>query len=97
MTTTRKVGLGTFVLFISMTLGAIPCFSADEGATIFGDQCVRCHNAQALKEKLKGKKFARKDWVQTNERMKKYGAKVAPDKEDVLIDYLMRTFGAEKN
>ncbi len=67
--------------------------AADEAEKVFEQNCTRCHNPEAIKDKLKDKRLNREGWTDVIERMKGYGAEAPKDKQAELIDYLMRTYG----
>ena len=90
-----RVGLGLLVAGTFTLIGSPKSFAADDGAKIFEDNCTRCHTSQVLKEKyLKSKQLSRDEWKETLARMKDLGAEVPRGKQDVLLDYLVQTFGA---
>lgn len=95
MRKTLRVGLSLIVLGTFTVAGAPRSFAADDGAKVFEDNCVRCHNVQGVKDKLKGKQLTRPEWIETIDRMKGLGAEVPRGKQDALVEYLVQTFGAK--
>ncbi len=95
MRTALRVGFSLLVVGTFTAAGAPRSFAADDGAKIFEDNCTRCHNVQAVKDKLKGKQLTRPELVDTIDRMKGFGAEVPRGKQDALLDYLVQMFGAK--
>ncbi len=90
-----RIGFALLGMVTFVVAGVPQSFAADEGAKIFQNSCVSCHNAQAQKDKLKGRQPTRSEWIDIIERMKGLGAEVPRKKQDVLVDYLVKIFGAE--
>ncbi|MGN6182565.1 MAG: hypothetical protein ACTHQM_02805 [Thermoanaerobaculia bacterium] len=51
--------------------------------------CYACHSADLLAQQ----RLNEKQWTATVEKMMRWGAVVAPEKKDVVIQYLAKNFG----
>ncbi len=80
-----------FCLIAFSFSAALPAGAADEGARIFADSCLSCHNATV--RPLDNKHMTREEWKETVDRMLDQGAEVAKGKIPVLLDYLASTRG----
>lgn len=52
--------------------------------------CYACHSADLLAQQ----RLNEKQWTATVEKMMRWGAVVAPEKKDVVIQYLAKNFGS---
>ena len=63
------------------------------GSEIATAQCLTCHSADYISTQPR---LARAVWKTSVQKMKdKYGAPIPEDKVDVVVDYLVKTYGTE--
>jgi len=76
--------------YIFKTYGRKPAAAEDRGKTVLNAACGLCHAVDLMD----GRKDADKETYRSIvDRMIAYGASVAPDQIDPLVDYLFRTYG----
>lgn len=66
--------------------------SLERGRRIFEARCVLCHEADLTAQQ----RLSRPGWVREVEKMMRWGAAVAPEEKDLLVDYLTRSYGPRK-
>jgi hypothetical protein len=65
------------------------------GVEIATAQCLLCHSADYISIQPSMNRAA---WAATVAKMKdKYGAPILPDSTNALVNYLVKTYGAEKS
>jgi mono/diheme cytochrome c family protein len=95
------LGVGASLLIVGLILRAeekfvLPpetaTFRPGPGAELALGQCLICHSADYVSTQPR---LARPAWKATVLKMRdKYGAPLAEDKIDALVDYLVKTYGA---
>ncbi len=93
---------GTLLLVASLLLQAAERFSlppetagfkAGPGVELATSQCLLCHSADYVSTQPR---LSRAAWKASVLKMKdKYGAPLPDEKVDALVDYLVKTYGAE--
>ena len=69
-------------------------FKTGPGVEVAMAQCLLCHSADYVSTQPR---LSRTTWKATVLKMReKYGAPMPEDKVDPLVDYLVKTYGAEK-
>ena len=69
-------------------------FKNAPGAELATGQCLVCHSADYVTTQPP---FSRAGWKASVEKMQlKYGASLPADQVEALVDYLVKTFGAEQ-
>ena len=68
---------------------------AGQGVELVTAQCLLCHSADYISTQPPMNRVA---WTAAVTKMKdKYGAPIAPENVDALVNYLVKTYGAEKS
>ena len=74
--------------------GETATFKAGPGVELALAQCVLCHSADYVSTQPP---LARTAWKASVQKMReKYGAPLPEDKVEPLVDYLVKTYGAER-
>jgi mono/diheme cytochrome c family protein len=69
-------------------------FNPGPGAELAGAHCLLCHSADYISTQPR---LTRASWKAAVEKMRqKYGAPIAPDQIDPLLDYLVKNYGREE-
>jgi hypothetical protein len=63
-----------------------------DGETLLNTRCSTCHRAERVKQDNK----TREQWEQTVTRMISKGARMTESEKELLLDYLVRTHGPQK-
>jgi len=63
--------------------------SGSEGQALLEDRCTGCHTLDRVERAQK----SREQWITTVDRMVDYGAQLSEAEKDILVDYLVETYG----
>src|SRR5664279_2008157 len=68
-----------------------PAFKSAPGAELAQANCIMCHSHEYITTQPK---FTREQWKASVTKMQqKYGAPLAPENVDAVLDYLVRSYG----
>ena len=73
---------------VSQTSKELP---AGQGADTVRARCISCHGIELIVQQ----RLTREGWLREVEKMTSWGAVIAPDEQDALLDYLAASFGVE--
>jgi cytochrome c-type biogenesis protein CcmH/NrfF len=68
---------------------AAPSTGGSDGASLLQDRCTKCHNL----DRVTSAHQTADQWNQTVSRMIQNGAKLTSAEQQVLVDYLAKTYG----
>ncbi len=98
----RQIAISLFFLLVLLSAAVLAACSSGsstqapaatantsiDAAALMSQQCARCHPLTRVTSKTK----TADQWKVTLDRMIKHGAKLTPDQEQALVDYLAQNY-----